>query len=357
MSGGAPRAFVGLLGAGTIADRYVESLSAAQGFMVVAVASRSGASARAAALRYGMRNMTVAELLADTQVNYVLNLAPAAAHADLTMASLRAGKHVFSEKPMACTVEAADALIATAQQTARLLACAPAVLMWPALRTAAAIVQRGELGTLVGGFSSVIYPGPELFHPNPDHLYSEGAGSLFDMGVYGLTALLDILGPVAAVQAFGSQVTPRRTIKIGPRAGEGFSAVGPTTVLAQMRHQSGALSTLQVGFEAMGSRAPGLEIYGTRASISVARPFDPEGDVLISDAPGQWRIAELEAPAWRDEDWACGVTEAWSAFHADEVPHASASRARETLALMCAIESQCISQTHEAHWQSQNRSI
>lgn len=359
MSAPAPAARIGVIGAGTIAARYIESLAAAPGFRVEAIASRSGTSARQTAARFGLRATSLEALIADPQLDLMLNLAPAQAHAEVTRACLRAGKHVYSEKPLATSLAQADALIAMADEAGLLLACAPAVMLWPPLRTAAALAHGGALGALVGGFASVIYSGPELFHPNPDHLYARGAGPLFDMGVYGLTALTDILGPAVEVQAMARPGARQRRIQAGPRAGEAFSVETPTTVLAQLRHNSGALSSVQFGFEAMGARAPGLEIYGARASLSLLRPFSPDGEVLICEAPGQWRAVAIEGPAWRAKDWAIGVTSAWRAFHAGAPFAASATRARETLALMCAIESQSVcgkNQAHVQHWEQGARS-
>lgn len=340
MSRQVPAAVIGLLGAGSIAEPYLKSLSLCEGFKVEAVASRSGDSAKALAAKHGLRALEVADLIADPQINLIVNATPAAVHASLTGACLRTGKHVYSEKPLAASVAGADALIALADRSGLMLACAPAVTLWPPLRTAALMAARGDLGALVGGFASLIYPGPEIFHANPQHLYGLGAGPLFDMGVYGLTALIEILGQVEAVQAMGSQVTTRRQIRSGPRAGDAFFAETPTTIVAQMRHRTGALSSVQFGFEAMGSRAPGLEIYGTRASLSLPRPYARDGEVWISEAPGTWRAAPLEGPPWREADWAIGVTSAWTAFH-ERQPFATNARRAETLALMCAIEAQC----------------
>jgi predicted dehydrogenase len=288
---------VGLVGAGSTVGAYVSALRQADGFDVCAVATRTPETGATFSAAHGLAWMPFKALLADPHIDLVLNLTPPLAHVEVSHAALVAGKHVYSEKPLAATSAQAEALIALAAERGLLLASAPATLL---------------------------------------HLYGAAAGPLYDMGVYPLTALLDLLGPVTAVHAFGSTASAERSIPVGPRAGAVFPVSAPTTVHASLRHASGALSTLVFSFDARGSRANGLELHGTRAAAHVPVSVNPDPLVRVSRAFGEWRSdPPIQPPS--PTDFAAGVIEAWTAFQACRPVFASAARALETLLVLEAI--------------------
>ncbi|MGL4303361.1 MAG: Gfo/Idh/MocA family protein [Sphingomonas sp.] len=328
-----------MIGAGTIAGSYRDGLRATPGFDVVAVASRNGTGA--CALADGdptLRVDTVAGVLADPAINYVLNLTPAAEHGAVTRACLEAGKHVYSEKPLASDLPEADDLIALAARRGLLLACAPATFLWPPLATARRLIDEGRLGRIVGAMTSLVYPGPELFHPRPAHLYAAAAGPLRDMGVYQVRALIAMLGPVQDVCAMASKGRADRQVLVGPAAGQSFPVLASTHVNALLRHASGAISSLVVSFEGLAARPPAIDVFGRDGALTIEQYHSPEAVLRFADAPGKIRAFPPDPPTWSAASWTLGVTSAWSCFHAGKPVPTSATLARDTLEVLSAID-------------------
>ncbi len=333
-----PVAHVGVIGAGDISARYVTAMRDTSLLVPRLIASARGRSAEAQAAESGLTAVSVDALLADPGIDLVLNLAPPLAHGALTRRALEAGKHVYSEKPLAGSVSEAEALIALAADRGLMLACAPATTLGPALQTARAVVDAGELGKIVGARATMVYPGPDLWHHNPDHLFGPLAGPLFDMGVYHLTALVALLGPVAHVTASASRSSDRRMIRAGPRAGEQFPVTVPTHVEAGLLLASGIRASALFSFDGFGSKAPGLELFGTRGSLAIAHPSRFEGPVEVSTSLFAWRPAPAAVESWSDAMWAIGPAEAWAAFCEARAPRTDAGFACHLLEVLAGIE-------------------
>lgn len=329
---------VALVGAGTIATQYLSGLRQTPGFEPVRICSRDGSGARAFADKHGLEACSLQEILADPEINYVLNLTPASAHEQVTRRCLEAGKSIYSEKPLAATVEGADALITLAEQRGLLLACAPATFLWPPLATARQLLAEGRLGQIAGALTVLVYPGPELFHPAPMHLYGPESGPLRDMGVYQVTGLMSLLGPVVEVAAMASQSRSERTVKVGPHAGRSFPVHAPTHVHAQLAHASGAFSNLVVSFDAVSARAPALEVFGHDGGLVVENWHSPDASLLVSDRFDEREPVELVGRNWSPSAWAIGPTSAWLAYQAGSEVPTSARRARDVLEVLCAID-------------------
>lgn len=332
---------VALVGAGTIGARYVESIQQTPGFEIVSVCSRQPENARLFAVKHQLSASSLDEMLNDPTINYVLNLSPAHAHAEISMACLRSGKSVYSEKPLASTLEEADALIEFAEKRSLLLACAPATFLWPPLVTARRLLDDGRLGKVVGALTTLVYPGPELFHPNPAHLYGTAAGPLHDMGVYQITALMALLGPVVAVSAMTSQAQVRRTVLVGNTAGASFDVHAPTHIHAQLQHANGTISSMIVSFDAVSAHPPQIDIFGPLGSLSISNFYDPAATLTIRSMHSTEPIA-VDEPTWNVAQWAIGPIAAWNAYKSRTLIETNAHRARSVLEVMLTIEQAAI---------------
>lgn len=328
---------VALIGAGTISSRYVESLQQSPGFFVDAVCSHHIANAQNFAKEYGLTAYTIDDMLALPAINYILNLTPASEHAAITTACLKAGKSVYSEKPLAHTLDEADAMIKLADRRGLLLACAPATFLWPPLATATQIVMKGQLGKIAGALSTLVYPGPELFHPNPAQLYDASAGPLRDMGVYQVTALLALLGPVEKVSAFSSRSRAQRHVLVGENAGQSFRVDVDTHWQAQLLHSSGAVSTLIVSFDAVSASRSRLDLFGANGGLKITNPHSPEAQLKMKLGTDREEIVVAE-PEWCEASWGVGPIEAWNAHHSHQIISTSARRARDVLEILIALE-------------------
>lgn len=291
---------VGIVGAGVILGQYRETLAEVPGVHVVAVADLDPErAAAAAALIPGSRPTTPDELYADPAVDVVLNLTIPAAHAEVALAALAAGKDVFGEKPLAATLTEAREVMDAAGD--RFVGCAPDTVLGTGLQTARAAVEDGLIGRPVSATATFLSAGHEAWHPHPDFYYLPGGGPVLDMGPYYLTALVHLLGSVAWVQAAGSRSRDTRTIGSGPRAGEQIPVGVDTHVAGLLGHVSGALSTVTFSFDAVATRAEPIEVHGTGGVLAVPDPNNFAGTV---------RLRELGVDEWVELPASAGYEDA-----------------------------------------------
>jgi len=297
---------IGIVGLGVISRAYLETLADAADVHIVAVADldRERAVATAEGIP-GARALTPAELYADPEVDTVLNLTIPAAHEEVALAALAAGKDVYGEKPLAATLPAARRVVDAAAAAGRRIGCAPDTVLGTGVQTARAAVDAGLIGAPVGATATWLSAGHEAWHPHPDFYYREGGGPLLDMGPYYLTSLVHLLGPVAWVQGASSRARDTRVIATGPRAGESIPVEVETHVTGVLGHAGGALSTVTVSFDAVASRAEPIEVYGVAGMLVLPDPNNFSGAVHLRRA-GSPADEELPVSAGY-EDAARGV--------------------------------------------------
>ena len=276
---------VGVIGAGNISGQYSACLARLPQLQVTAVCDLDAARAEAFAARHvGARAVALDELLAADDVDAVLVLTLPATHADVALAALAAGKHVYVEKPLAMSVAEGREVVKAAAEAGLRVGCAPDTVLGTGIQTARAVVDAGRIGTPHSATAFMTTPGHERWHPDPDFYYQPGGGPLLDMGPYYLTALVHLLGPVVRVVGASSRPSTTRTIGSGPRAGETFHVTVDSHVTGILEHASGALSTLVMSFDTWAARLPRIEVHGTRGSLSVPDPNMFEGAVELYSA-------------------------------------------------------------------------
>jgi len=284
---------VGLVGCGVIAHNYVEGAAGFPTFEIVQCADLESGVAEAFGEKHGLPVSSVDDLVASPDVDIVLNLTPPAAHAALVSATLAAGKHAYTEKPLAISLEAGRELVRQAHDAGLRIGSAPDTFLGAAYETARRLIAEGEIGTPVGAMATFMTGGPEGWHPNADFFYRTGAGPLLDIGPYYLTAMAALLGPITSTSGFSSVPTAEREIAVGPRAGERFGTEVPTHVSAALRFASGALGTFTVSFETHNRYESGMVVHGTEASLQLPDANGFGGDLLIRRS-GEWEPVEYE---------------------------------------------------------------
>lgn len=272
---------VGIIGCGAIAGQYLDTFARTPTVDLVAVADLDPSRAAAAAARCGAAAMSVDDLLADPAVRTVVNLTVPAVHAEVAMQVIAAGKNVYGEKPLAATTSEAGAVLAAAERAGVRIGCAPDTVLGTGIQTARKAIDNGVIGTPVAATATMVTPGHERWHPNPDFYYQPGGGPLLDMGPYYVTALVTMLGPVTSVIGTASRARDSRTIGSGPRAGEPIAVNVDTHVTGVLTHASGVLSTLVMSFETVATTAANLEVHGDRGSLVVPDPNRFAGDVRL----------------------------------------------------------------------------
>jgi predicted dehydrogenase len=297
---------VGIIGCGAIIAQYLTNFRRLEAIELVAVADLDPARARAVAEGYpGVRALTVDELLAADGVDLVLNLTIPAAHADIALKAIAAGKGVYGEKPLAATTAEARQVLAAARAAGVVVGCAPDTVLGTGIQTARKAVDDGLIGAPISATATMVTPGHERWHPNPDFYYQPGGGPLLDMGPYYVSALVTLLGPVVSVFGAASHTRSERTIGSGPRAGETVPVNIDSHVTGVLVHASGALSTLVMSFDAVKSKSSNIEIHGERGSLVVPDPNHFDGDV---------ELFRLGADAWETLPVSAGYVDSGRGF-------------------------------------------
>jgi predicted dehydrogenase len=345
---------VGIIGCGTIVGAYLATLPRLNAVKLVAAADIDPSRAEAVARQHkGVRALSVAELLADDGVDLVLNLTTPAAHADVALQAIGAGKSVYGEKPLAVTTQQGRRILEAAAAANLRVGCAPDTVLGTGIQTARKAIDDGLIGTPISASATMVTPGHERWHPNPDFYYVPGGGPLLDMGPYYVSALITLLGPVASVVGAASHTRNSRTIGSGPRAGERIPVSIDTHVSGVLTHTSGVLSTIFMSFDAVATVSANIEVHGEQGSLIVPDPNRFDGDVKLRTLAGadDWAVLPVSA-GYRDSSRGFGLEDLANtakntepraggklAFHVLEVMESLLVSAHEGRAV--AIESRC----------------
>jgi predicted dehydrogenase len=286
---------LGIIGLGVISAQYLRQIATHPGIKIVAVADLNATRAAEVAAETGAEALEVDGLLADSRVDTVLNLTIPSAHADIALRAIAAGKHVYGEKPLAAGLDDAVRVMDAAAAAGVTVGCAPDTVLGTGTQTARAAVDRGDVGTPTFATATMITPGHERWHPNPDFYYADGGGPLLDMGPYYVSSLVHLLGPVTAVTGAASRSRDARTILSGPRAGEEVPVAIDTHVTGILEHASGALSTIVTSFDGVATRAVPIEVHGTEGTLTVPDPNMFDGDVVLQPLTGERRTLPVSA--------------------------------------------------------------
>lgn len=273
---------IGLIGCGTISAAYLKAAATFDVLQFVACADIIEEAAKKTEAEYGIEAMTVERLLASDEVEVVLNLTIPAAHTEVNLAAIHAGKHTYCEKPFGLDTAQGAQVLEAADEHGLRVGCAPDTFLGGGHQTVRNLVDAGAIGKPVAGTAFMMGHGPEAWHPNPAFFYHKGGGPLFDMGPYYLTALVQVLGPVKRVAAITSTAMETRPITSEPRAGETIEVEVDTHSAGTLEFHSGAVVTVVMSFDVWWHSNRFIELHGLDASLSAPDPNWFGGKVRIS---------------------------------------------------------------------------
>ncbi|SDY79720.1 Gfo/Idh/MocA family protein [Herbiconiux ginsengi] len=326
---------IAIVGLGVISRAYLETLTRHPRLRIVAVADLDAERARATAATTGAEALTVDAALRHPDVETVLNLTIPAAHAEVALAAIAAGKDVYGEKPLAATLADAREVMAAAAAAGVRVGSAPDTVLGTGTQTARSAVESGLIGRPVSATATWVAAGHEAWHPNPDFYYAPGGGPLLDMGPYYISSLVQTLGPVVAAIGAASRLRSSRVIQTGPRAGEEIPVSVDTHVTGILEHANGALSTIITSFDGVRTDANPIEIHGERGSLSVPDPNYFGGEVRSFALSGEeWQPV---APSAGFEDGSRGAGLIDFVFGDRDLPRASGAIGLHALDVMTAI--------------------
>lgn len=292
---------IGIVGCGVISDTYLQNLRNYPDVEVVRIGDRNPDRARAKAASYGVAKWgTANDVIADADVQVVVNLTTPASHAEISLAAIAAGKHVWTEKPIGLTLSEADSLLECAHTAGVRIGCAPDTVLGAAFQTAKRAIAEGIIGRPL--FAQTVFQtqGPDVWHPAPEFLFAAGAGPLFDIGPYYLTGLVSMFGAVDRVAAVGSTARETREIRTGAMAGTRFAVEVPTTTQLLTVFEAGAHSTSTLSFDSALERHGHFEIHGTDGSLVVPDPNRFEGRIAHVKPLVTFRDGERIEQPWID---------------------------------------------------------
>ncbi|MFJ4172242.1 Gfo/Idh/MocA family protein [Paenarthrobacter sp. NPDC089714] len=305
------RVGIGFIGVGMISDQYLENLTKFPDIEVVRLGDIDTGRAQSQAEKWCVgRWGTADEVLTDEDVEIVINLTLPATHVAVSSAALRAGKHVWSEKPIGVDRETAAGLVALANELGLKLGIAPDTVLGQGWQTAKRAIEAGLIGTPLSAVTSMQYEGPDIFHPNAGFLFAKGGGPLFDIGPYYFTALVHLLGPIASVVATGSKSRETRRLVVGPNAGTEFPVEVPTHLSVLATFEQGGNAQSLLSFDTPLFRQGVFEVNGTEGSIILPDPntFGGGHPIRVARLLGENATFPIEQPfeTLLDEEPAAG---------------------------------------------------
>lgn len=336
---------IAIVGCGNISDTYFKNCLEF-GLDIVAATDMDMSRATAKAAQFGVTARSLDEVFADSSIELVINLTPPSAHAEISRAALNAGKHVYSEKPLATTRTDGAQLLELAQRNGLRIGCAPDTFLGAGLQTCRKLLDDGVIGEPVAAVAFVAGHGMEMWHPNPDFFYQPGAGPMFDIGPYYLTTLVSMLGPVRRLTGSTRISFPERLITSQPLAGTKIKVNTPTHVTGVLDFESGPVATVITSFDVWASNLPRVEIYGSEGSLSLPDPNTFGGPVRVKSAKDkEWQDVPL-IPGRAEEGRGLGVRDMAAALRENRPHRANGEMAYHVLDLMQSFEEASTSGQH-----------
>jgi predicted dehydrogenase len=328
---------IGIIGCGNISDRYFQWCPKFDILNVVACADIDMNRAQAKAEKYNIKAYTVDQLLADPDIQIVVNLTIPQAHVSVDLAAIAAGKSVYGEKPLALNRADGQKILQAAKEKGVLVGSAPDTFLGGGLQTCRKLIDDGWIGEPVAATAFMAVHGHESWHPDPEFYYKAGGGPMLDMGPYYLTALVHLLGPVKRVTGSSKTTFAQRMITSQPKYGQIIDVDVTTHLAATLDFASGPIGTVIMSFDVWSHNLPRLEIYGSEGSLSVPDPNTFKGPVKIRRA-GADSWSDIPLSHTDDVERGMGVADMAYALQSGRPHRASGDLAYHVLDVMLAVD-------------------
>jgi predicted dehydrogenase len=330
----ARRVGIGVIGTGNISTQYLTAMQNFDVLDVVAIADMKPEVAAAKAAEFGLHAVPVEALLADPRVEIVVNLTIPRAHVEVGLRVLDARKHVYGEKPLGITFAEGRKLLDAAAAKGLRVGSAPDTFLGGGHQQARAVVDSGVLGRVIGGSAAFGVPGHEYWHPDPAFYYDIGGGPVLDMGPYYITDLVNLLGPVARVQALSLTPLTERPIRSAPKQGQLMPVKVDTHVTGTLIFASGALVQVLLSFDVPKHAHLPIQLFGTEASLIVPDPNRFGGEVQLARPRAEWEDVPVTEPYADTNYRSLGLADMALAIVQDRPHRASGALALHVLEVM-----------------------
>ena len=295
---------VGIVGCGSISLQYLYNARLFGGVDIRACADINQTVAVQRGKQFNVMVMDVDDLIDSPDIDLVLNLTVAAAHFDVSMRALDAGKHVFTEKPLAVTVAEGSQLVTRAAERGLVIGSAPDTFLGPAGQLARRLVDADTIGRPIVGTAFMLGRGMEHWHPDPAFYFQPGGGPVMDMGPYYLTMLVNLVGPVVRVQAIATSGQSERLLTAeGPKKGTTIKVSTPTSLLSLLEFSCGLQLTFGASWDVFRHSNQPIELHGTKGSLRLPDPDTFGGVVSVSDRGADWQEIDTAGGVFGAPNW------------------------------------------------------
>jgi predicted dehydrogenase len=286
---------IGIIGCGNISHSYLKGAARSEQVRVKCVADMRMEAAQEKAAEYGVQAVTMDRLLADPDVQIVINLTVPLAHAPVSMQVVEAGKHVYSEKPLVTRHAEGEGLMLAAAAKGVRVGCAPDTFLGAGHQACRHAIDAGRIGRPIAGSAFFATHGMEHWHPNPEFFFKRGGGPMLDIGPYYVTQLVNLFGPVVRVTAQATMGYATRSVSSEPLKGSIINVEVPTTVNGVLSFANGASVTITTSWDVWKHRRVPFEIYGSEGSMLVPDPNFFGGEPMVSKRDGEWMPLDISA--------------------------------------------------------------
>lgn len=287
---------IAVVGCGAISDIYLKNMiENFDNLEVVSCCANHLEHAQKKAEKYGIKASTFEEILSDATIELIVILTPAPTHEELIRKALEAGKHVYTEKTMTLSPATAKELICLAEEKQLYLGSAPDTFLGSALQTARKAIDDGLIGE-VTSFEACANRDLDLLSSVFHFLRMPGGGICYDFGVYYLTALVSLFGPVERVSALVRNLADRRVnvIPDSPEFGQEFDYQNESQVFSILQMENGITGTLSVNGDSTINDQSVFMIYGKKGILKLTDPNNFGGTVTF--IPPLIRFGEKPEP-------------------------------------------------------------
>tara|TARA_B100001250_G_scaffold269585_1_gene232664 strand:+ start:9356 stop:10516 length:1161 start_codon:yes stop_codon:yes gene_type:complete len=287
---------VGLIGCGHIAETYFRAQKYFYNIKIIKCADINQKASKKCAFDYGIKSLSVNEILIDKEVEIILNLTIPKAHYEIAKKALLHNKHVYSEKPMAINLKQGKELLKLSKKKKLYIGNAPDTFLGGGNQKSKELIDKKIIGKINFGNAIFAFPGIQSYHPNPEPWFAKKEGGpVIDMGPYYLTALVNLLGPAKKVSGRIIRGVNYRTIGIGPKKGKKFKVKCPTTYLSTIVFQNNIVIRLTLSFDVVAHQRNHIELYGKNGSLIVPDPNMFGGSVYTCKKLGnKWKEFKTE---------------------------------------------------------------
>lgn len=329
---------VGIIGCGNICDEYLEGSKFFHQYEITACADILKERSDKMAEKYGIKAMTVDEILADPDIEIIINITVPKVHGLVDRQILEAGKHVFSEKPLGVDLEEGKSVLALAKEKGLKIGCAPDTFLAAGIQTSLKILRDGWIGDIVAVNANFIGGSPMGWHPNPDSFFQKGSGPMLDMGPYYVTALVALFGPIRKVTGVSFSYTKKKTVTFPiERIGEFVDVEVPLHNNAIYEFESGLKCNFTCSFDVIGgTKSRPFEVYGTKGTLFVPDPNHYASPVILRMAGQEERIMPF-SHGFTEDTRGLGVADLAASIQNNREPRSSGELACHVLDALTAV--------------------